>query len=222
MGLLPRQEDNMQKIIDKIKEAREGSKSRKFTQTWDFSVNLKGLNLKKPENRFNFDFMLPEGRGKDLKVVFIADTLESEAKKHADLVINKAEIPGLVKNKKKLKKIANDYDWFFGEISLMPFIGKSFGVILGPRGKVPKPVPPKVDVLPFVMRARKSIRITLKDSPVVHVPVGTDKMEDEKIASNVEAVYNAIKDKLPKGRTNIKSMYLKLTMGKSIRIDFGG
>ncbi|MFC2144028.1 hypothetical protein ACFLQO_01530 [Candidatus Aenigmatarchaeota archaeon] len=93
----------MQKIIDKIKEAREGSKARKFTQTWDFSVNLKGLNLKKPENRFNFEFMLPEGRGKDLKVVFVADTLESEARKHADLVIKKAEIPGLVKNKKKLK-----------------------------------------------------------------------------------------------------------------------
>lgn len=209
----------MEKILAKIREAKEKSKPRKFVQTWDFSVNLKGLNLKKPENRFNFEFMLPEGRGKDLKIAFIADMLESEAKKHADLVIRKSEIEGLVKNKKKLKKIANEYDWFFGEVSIMPLIGKSFGVILGPRGKVPKPIPPKVNVEPFIMRARKSVKIFVRDSPVVHVPVGTDKMEEEKVAKNVEAVYNAIKERLPKGRTNIRSMFIKLTMGKPVKLD---
>jgi large subunit ribosomal protein L1 len=212
----------MQKILEKIKEAKEKAKPRKFTQTWDFFVNLKGLNLKKPENRFNFELVLPEGRGKELKVAAIVDTLETEAKKHTDFVIRKVEIAGLVKNKKKLKKIANDYDWFFGEASLMPLIGKSFGVILGPRGKVPKPIPPKVSMEPIVMRARKSVRITVKDSPVVHVSLGTDKMDDEKIAKNADAVYSAIKSKLPKGNSNIKSMFIKLTMGKPVRVEIGG
>ena len=212
----------MQKILGKIKEAKEKSKERKFTQTWDFSINLKGMDLKKPENRFNFEFMLPEGRGKELKVAVITDTLETEAKKHADLVIKKTEIESLAKNKKKLKKIANEYDWFFGEASLMPLIGKSFGVVLGPRGKVPKPLPPKVNVEPFVKRAKRSIRIFVKDSPAVHVPIGTDKMTDEQIAKNIDAVYNAVREKLPKGRTNIRSMFIKLTMGKSVKIDIGG
>lgn len=207
------------RIIERLKEAKESSKARKFSQTWDFSLNLKGLNLKKPENRFNFEFMLPEGRGKDQKVAFIVDSLESEAKKHADFVITKAQIDSLRKNKKKLKKIANEYDWFFGEASLMPQIGKSFGVIFGPRGKVPKPVPPKVNIEPFVKRAKRSVRVFVKDSPVVHVAVGTDKMEDEKVARNVDAVYNAVKEKLPKGRTNIKTMYVKLTMGKPVKLD---
>jgi len=207
------------RIIEKLKEAKENSKARKFSQTWDFSLNLKGLNLKKPENRFNFEFMLPEGRGKDQKVAFIVDTLETDAKKHADFVITKAQIESLKKNKKKLKKIANEYDWFFGEASLMPQIGKSFGVIFGPRGKVPKPVPPKVNIEPFVQRAKRSVRVFVKDSPVVHVSVGTDKMEDEKVAKNIDAVYSAVKEKLPKGRTNIKSMYLKLTMGKPVKLD---
>jgi len=212
----------MRDILKKVKEAKENSKPRKFVQTWDFSINLKGLDLKKPENRFNVEFMLPEGRGKDQKVAFIVDTLESEAKKHADLVIKKSEIDSLAKNKKKLKKIANEYDWFFGEVSLMPIIGKSFGVILGPRGKVPKPIPPKVNIESFVQRAKRSIRLFVKESPVVHVPVGTDKMEEEKIAKNVEAVYNAVREKLPKGKTNIKSMFIKLTMGKPVKIDVGG
>ena len=101
----------------------------------------------------------------------------------------------------------------------MPQIGKSFGVIFGPRGKVPKPVPPKVNVEPFVQRAKRSVRIFVKESPVVHVSVGTDKMEDEKVAKNIDAVYSAVKEKLPKGRTNIKTMYVKLTMGKPVKLD---
>ena len=113
-------------------------------------------------------------------------------------VETKVKIRDADKLRKKLKKIANDYDWFFGEAPLMPLIGKSFGVILGPRGKVPKPVPPKVNIEPFVKRAKRSVRVFVKESPVVHVAVGTDKMEDEKIAKNVEAVYNAIKEKLPR------------------------
>lgn len=212
----------MKNILEKVKKAKENSKPRKFVQTWDFSINLKGLDLKKPENRFNFELMLPEGRGKDQKVAFVVDTLETEAKKHADLVIKKSEIESLAKNKKKLKKIANEYDWFFGEASLMPLIGKSFGVIFGPRGKVPKPVPSKVNVEPFVQRAKRSVRIFVKESPVVHVPVGTDKMDDDKVSKNIEAVYNAVKEKLPKGKTNIRSMFIKLTMGKPVRVEVGG
>lgn len=209
----------MEKITGKLKELKESSRPRKFTQTWDFSINLKGLNLKKPESRFNFEHMLPEGRGKELKVAFIVDTLENDAKKHADLVITKSQIESLAKNKKKLKAIADEYDWFFGEASLMPQIGKNFGVILGPRGKVPKPIPPKVNIEPFVQRAKRSVRVYVKESPVVHVSVGTDKMEEEKIARNIVSVFNAVKEKLPKGRTNIKSVYVKLTMGKSSRIE---
>ena len=132
---------------DAVPKARTRSKKRKFAQTWDLAINLKGMNLKKPENRFNLEYALPAGRGKPVKVGVIVDTLATEAKKlDVDLVITKQEIPGIVKNKKLLKKIANEIDWFYGEVSLMPLIGKSFGVVLGPRGKVPKPIPPKANL----------------------------------------------------------------------------
>lgn len=209
----------MDKLNEKIKQAREGSKKRKFKQSWDFSVNLKGLDLKKPENRFNSEFLLPEGRGKDLKVAFIADSLAAEAKKHADLVITKSEIESLGKNKKKLKNILNDYDWFYAEASLMPLIGKSLGIVMGPRNKLPKPVPPKVSVEPFVKRARNMVRVVLKETPVIQVTVGAEDMEDGKIVKNTQAVYNFIKEKLPKGKNNIRSMHIKLTMGKPIKLE---
>ena len=67
----------------------------------------------------------------------------------------------------------------------MPIIGKALGATLGPRGKVPKPVPPKVKIDPFIQRAKKAVKISLKENPVIHVAVGNEKMNPEDIAKNV-------------------------------------
>ncbi len=205
-------------LLERIKEAKEKSKKRNFVQSWDISINLKNLNLKKPENRFSYEFTLPNGRGKETKTVVFADTLAAEAKKTADLVILKKEIDDLIRDKKRLKKIVNDYDWFFGEAPLMPTIAKSFGAVLGPRGKIPKPIPPKAKVEPFVKMTKKMVRVTLKETPVIHIAVGTEKMSDEEVAANIDAVINSVKERLPKGVNNIKSAHLKLTMGKPVRL----
>jgi large subunit ribosomal protein L1 len=209
----------MKNLTKKLKDAKDNSKPRKFKQSWDFTINVKGIDLKKPENRFKLDLMLPEGRGKDLKICVIADSLASEAKKHADLVITKEEIEPLAKNKKKLKRIANEYDWFFGEATLMADIGKRLGVVLGTRGKMPKPVPPKVSIVPFIGRARKSTMVALKEAPVIHVPVASEDMDVERVEKNVQSVYRAVLEKLPKGKNSIKSMYIKLTMGKPVKLE---
>lgn len=209
----------MRKLLEKLKKAREDSKKRKFKQTWDFSINLKGVDLKKPEHRFSVDFALPEGRGKDTKVVIFADSMLADAKKNADLVITRDDIPGYAKDKKKLKELANNYDWFFGEVTLMANIGKSFGAVLGTRGKMPKPIPPNVPIKPFVERAKRSTRIAVKSSPVIHIVVGAEDMTDEQVAKNVQAVFNAVKEKLPKGANSMKSAYIKLTMGKPMKLE---
>jgi large subunit ribosomal protein L1 len=207
-------------LISLVKHAKKQPKQRKFTQTWDLSVNLKGINLKKPENRFSVDALLPGGRGKEVKIAVIADSLAPAAEKAgADLVIRKQEIESLGRNKKKLKKIAASYDWFYGEATLMPMIAKAMGVVLGPRGKIPKPIPPKAKVEPFIQRARTSVRVAVKENPVIHVIVGSEKLDDEKVVANIESVYTLIKDRLPKGKNNIRSVYLKLTMGQPVKLD---
>jgi large subunit ribosomal protein L1 len=208
----------MSEFLEKLKEAKEKAKPRKFNQSWDFSINLKGLDLKKPENRINAEISLPEGRGKDLKVAVIADSLAEEARKTANLVITKAEIEELARNRKKLKRIAAEYDRFLGEASLMPAVGKSLGMILGQRGKMPKPIPPKAKIEPFIEAARRTAKISLRETPVIHVSVGMQSMEDEKVAANMEAVFNFLKERLPKGKNNMKSAYIKLSMGPPVKV----
>ena len=205
-------------ITEALKKARESAKGRNFTQSWDLSVSLKEMDMKKPENRISEDFVLPNGIGKNLKVAVISDTITSKATGVADSVITKDQLPAIGQNKKSLKKIAADTDFFLSEISLMPVVGKQMGSVLAPRGKMPKPIPPNADVKTVIERMKKSVRIKLKDSPVVNVIIGNEKMEDEKIIGNIESVVEFLERKLPKGRDNLKNITIKLTMGKPEKI----
>ena len=206
-------------IEEKLKEAKQKSKPRNFAQTWDLIFVLRDLDLKKPENRLNLEFSLPSGTGKELKTAIVTDSMTTDAKKHADLVITKAEIPVLGKNKKKLRKLAREYDWWFGEAPLMPLIGKSLGAILGTRGKMPKPVPPKINIEGLVKRSKSLVRIRLTTTPVIQVMVGTESMPDEEVVKNIDGVTNFVRDHLPKGNNNIKNVMIKLTMGKPVKLE---
>lgn len=207
----------MEKVLAAVTKARENAKQRKFTQSWDFCMGLKNIDMKKPENRFSIDLPLPEGTGRDTKVALFADTTSEETKKKVDRLIAKAEIEAMAGDKKKIKQLADSYDWFFGEITLMALIGKTLGIVLGPKGKMPRPLPPKAPIEPIVARARKSAPISLKNTPTIQVTVGTEKMTDDQIAKNIMAVYTTVRDKLPKGMHSIKSLHIKLSMGKPVK-----
>lgn len=201
-----------------IKTAKKLSKQRKFDQTWDLIVSLRNIDLKRAENRFNLEYLLPEGRGEGAKVAVIADSLASSAAKCADFVVKRQEIPLISKDKKKLKNLIDSYDFFYAEAPLMVEVAKNFGAVMGPRGKMARPVPPNTKIESVVERARKLTRVVLRETPVIYVVFGKEKMEDEKAARNAEAVYGFIIEKLPKGKENIKSVYVKLTMGKPVRV----
>ncbi len=207
-----------EEFLNEIRKAKEGAKKRNFLQTWDLMINLKNIDLKKPENKLDLEFPLPEGRGKESKIIFIVDLLLTEVKKVKGLIIVKNDLEKLGKDKKKLKKYAEEYDWWFCEAPLMPLVGKTLGVVLGPRGKMPKPIPPKGSVHPFVEMSKRMVKIRLRDSPVIHVPVGTENMKDEQVMKNTIAVMNFVKEKLPKGKTNMKGAFIKLTMGPSVKL----
>ncbi len=208
-----------EKIKKALEEAKKNSKPRNFKQTIELAVNLKDIDMKKPENRLNEEILLPHGKGKPVKIaVFATGELAMQAKKLADLVITKEELEELAKNKRKAKKIAKKYDFFIAQADLMPLIGRYLGPILGPRGKMPKPVPPNANLEPIINRLRKTVRIRTKDNPVFHVPVGTEEMPTEHVAENIETIFNFLENKLEKGLGNVKSAYVKTTMGKAVRV----
>ncbi len=202
-----------------LQEARKNSKKRKFTQAFDITINLKELDMKKPENRIDEELVLPEGLGKNIKVGVIAEgELALQSKNVGDIIIKKDELEKLAKNKKDAKKVANEIDFFVAQIDLMPLVGKSLGPILGPRGKMPKPIPPNAPIKSIVERLKKTVKIKTKDQPVVKVIAGSEEMDDEKLAINIAAILKLLERKLERGQNNIKSIYIKTTMGKSVKL----
>jgi large subunit ribosomal protein L1 len=209
---------NKEAVLKTIKKVRENNKKRNFTQTFDFIINLKGLNLKNPEHNINDFVVLKFSKGKKSKVCALVDKeLVEEAKKICDEVITKDNFSTL--DKKAIKKLAVSYDYFIAQANLMPDIAKFFGKVFGPKGKMPNPkagcvVPPNAQLGNLYEKLQKTVKVQTKNEMSIKCVVGSEDMKDEEIQENIMAVYNYIIHLLPEEEGNVKSVYLKLTMSK--------
>lgn len=209
------------KTIEAVQKAIEESKKleRKFKQSVDVVINLKNIDMNEAKNRIDDEVMLPHGRGAEAKLaIFASGDLALKSKTHVDLLIKPEEIEELAKDKKKFKKIADEYDFFIAEAPLMPTIGKTLGIILGPRGKMPKPVPPTIDISGIAKNLRNTVKVRSKTSKTIQATVGQEEMKTEHIAENIDAILKRIEGKLERGKLNIGSVYVKTTMGPPMRI----
>ncbi|MBX7076145.1 MAG: 50S ribosomal protein L1 [Methanobacteriaceae archaeon] len=209
-----------QEILEAVKEAKEQSKPRNFTQSVDVIINIKDLDVKRPENRFDEEVALPNGRGKEIKIGVIGDGELAVQAKNAgvDLVLSKEDLEELGKDRGQAKKIANSIDSFIAQADMMPLVGRFLGPILGPRKKMPKPVPASIKLDPLLDRLQSTIKVGVKQQPSIQVLVGTQDMDDQAIADNIEAVLAVLDRNLEKGRNQIKSMFIKTTMGSVVRV----
>jgi large subunit ribosomal protein L1 len=209
------------KTVEAVQKAIEESKklNRKFKQSVDVVINLKNIDMNDAKNRIEDEVILPHGRGVEAKLaLFASGDLALKSKTHVDLLIKPEEIEELAKDKKKFKKIADEYDFFIAEAPLMPVIGKTLGIILGPRGKMPKPVPPTVDITNLAKNLRKTVKIRSKTTKTIHATVGQEEMNTEQISDNIDAIFKRLEGKLERGKLNIGSVYVKTSMGPPMRI----
>jgi large subunit ribosomal protein L1 len=208
---------NKKDIAKKIQEAKEKSTGRKFTQTVDLCMNFKEIDMESPDYKLNLNILLPKGRGKDVNIGVFADgDMNVRAKKLSKYVISKAEIDEYSRNKRLMRKRSKECYAFIAQPDLMPLIGKTWGVVLGPRGKMPQPVPENADLAAVVNRLKNVVRIRSKKNPTIQAPVGVENMSPDDIADNVAAVMDTVERQIPKEK--IQSAYLKTTMGSVIKL----
>jgi len=208
-------------IITALKEAKEKAGKRNFTQSVELIVTLQDIDMKSPEGRLQENIELPHPPPeKPNKVCVIATgELALRAKRaNADLVIEKDELEALAGKKKEIRKLANEYDFFLAEAPLMPLVGKVLGAALGPRGKMPIPVPPNADIEGLLNKYRKTVVIRMRNQPVIQCRIGTENMSEEELAKNIQAVLKAIEGRMKRGIKNIKSIHVKTTMGAPVKI----
>lgn len=205
------------KIKNALTKCLEDKGKRKFTQSVEAIFNFRGIDFTKPEHRLNVDVLLPHGRGKETKVCVFAEggaALDAE-KAGASLVIKAADIEKLGQDKPKAKQMANDYV-FLAEPKLMTVVAKHLGQIFGPRGKMPRPLLGKVSELVDQCKRRVELKSKGKYLPTAQCLIGSESMSVDQLGDNLEAVYERVRTKM--GEQNISSVYVKLTMGKAVKV----
>lgn len=200
------------------KEAREKSKKREFTQSFEMLVSLRDIDIKKQDLNINETIFLAHKFSKpQLICVFAGADLAIRAKKAgADRVIEIDEIDKKANDKRELRKISKNYSFFISETTLMPKIGKTLGQFLGPKGKMPTPLPPTAPVENMITRFKSAVRVRSRGQLAVTCKIGDENMSDAEIAENAVQILNSIEKKLAQGERNIDKVMVKLTMSPPV------
>jgi large subunit ribosomal protein L1 len=209
-----------ERILDAVRQALEKSPQRKFSESVDLAINLKNLDMNQPQNRIDEEIILPNGVGRPIKIAVFAkgETAQRAKGAGADYVFDPEEIAVLGEDKTRAKNLADEVNFFIAEAAYMPVIGKTLGQVLGPRGKMPIPLTPDKDIVQIINKSRNSIKVRSKDKMTFHISVGKKEMDPQKLSENIAAVLNRIEHRYERGLYNVKSIYVKSTMGPSVRV----
>ena len=200
-----------------IRRAKESSGKRNFKQSLEMIVVFKDIDVKKGF-AINETVQLPKTSSPSTVCVMASGDMGVKARAaSADMVVDADELGRLGANKRESRKFINRYDFFLADTQLMPTVGKVLGQILGPRGKMPAPVPFNAPIEAFLERFRSSIRVRVRGSLSLSCKIGDESMDDADLAANAMAVYGTVEKKLPNGDKNVRRVMVKTTMGRVAR-----
>lgn len=207
-------------IIDALKKAKDQAPERKFTESVDITINLKNVDMSQPKNRIDETILLPHGNGRRNKIVVLGtgDIVTQAKDSGADLIMGPEEIERLGGAPREARKVASEHQFFLADTSVMPQVGRWLGPRLGPRGRMPQPVPAGMDIRPVVERLRNSVKVRTKDKMSFSLKIGATTMSEEQIAENIDVVLKRIIGRLDMGDFQIRSVYVKTTMGPAVKV----
>ena len=189
----------------------------KFDSSIDLAVNL-GVDPKKADQNVRGIVSLPNGTGKDVKVLaLVTPDKEDEAKKAG------ADFVGLDEFLNKIKDGWTDVDVIITMPSVMGKLGP-LGKILGPRGLMPNPKTGTVTMnVGKAVEETKAGKIDFKvdKNGTIHVAIGKVSFSSDKIYQNAKEVLDNIVKIKPSSSKGIymKSIFMSSTMSPGIKID---
>ena len=193
-------------------------KKRKFNETIDLQIMLKNYDPSR-DKRFSGTLKLPNVPRPNMKICVLADA------KHIDIA-NGENIPcmsvddlkKLNKQKKLVKKLAGQYDAFLASATLIKQIPRLLGPGLNKAGKFPSLLTHDDSMSGKVKEIRSTIKFQMKKVLTLGVAVGHMEMEKDLVIQNSVQAVNFLVSLLKKNWQNVKSLTLKSTMGKPVRL----
>ena len=205
--------DGIEKVLQGAKD-----KPRKFIETIELQIGLKQYDPQK-DKRFNGTVSLPTIPRPKLKLCMLGDAKHCEEAQGVGIDHMDVEaLKKLNKNKKLIKKLAKKYNHFLASESVIKQIPRLLGPGLNKAGKFPtlcthnEPLENKVNGI------RSQVKFQLKKVLCLAVAVGNIEMTEREIFVNTQMSVNFLVSLLKKNWQNVKSLYLKSTMGAPYRL----
>jgi large subunit ribosomal protein L1 len=198
-----------------IKQARDRLDKRHFTQSAELTLILKDIDVKKGFS-LNEVVSLPHKSNDESTICLIGsgDLAMRARKVGIATILEPQELDRLGTNKREARKLVRKHDFFLSDTSLMSSVGRSIGQFLGPKGKMPTPLPYGAPLESIVSRFQGSIRLRIKNQLSVSAKVGDENMDDSSLVNNASVVVSALEKRLPQGEKNIRGAVFKFTMSK--------
>lgn len=215
---------DINEVKKKIVEVREASKQRKFTQTFDLIFNLQNMDLKRPDHKVDVGVPMDCNlRAKNYKVCVIIDHSITGAEKIFDHVVYNDELTAMKGNMEEIRKLTHNYDKFVVVANYMPLFAQILGRYLGPMNKMPSPklgmvISNKAPLQDVYNKIQNTAHLQTKKNLVLQISIGAESESDEVIAKNIIHAHEVLVHSLPNHNHNIKDNFLKLTMGKVVRL----
>merc|ERR1712139_328369 len=216
---------NMSKIpAEALKETikavldQAAEKKRKFTETIELQVVLKNYDTQK-DKRFAGSIKLPNIPRPRMSCCILGDAKHVEQAKAAGIPCMDVEgLKSLNKDKEKVKKLANSYNFFLASATVMKQIPRLLGPTMHKLGKFPTLLEHTEDANEKIDSIRGTVKFQLKKVLTLGVAVAHVEMTEHQVYANIQITVNFLISLLKKNWQNIKTLNIKSTMGKPQRI----
>jgi len=194
------------------------TKPRKFVETVELQIGLKNYDPQR-DKRFSGTVRLPNVPRPKMKLCILADAAHIDQAKVISLdYMSVDDLKKLNKNKKLIKKLAKKYDAFLASEALIKQIPRLLGPGLSKAGKFPTPVSHSDSLDEKVAELKSTIKFQLKKVLCLGVAVGHVQMTEDQLVTNTMLSINFLVSLLKKNWQNVKSLFIKSSMGKPIRL----
>lgn len=197
-----------------------GSKEnpRKFLETVELQIGLKGYDTQR-DKRFSGSIRLPHLPRPNMKVCVLADQVHKDQADRLGVESRTVDdLKKLNRDKKLVKKLANSYDAFLASESVIKQIPRLLGPGLNKAGKFPSLLQHQDDMLAKIADLRAAIKFQLKKTVSLAVAVGNVSLTEEQLSQNLKLAVNFLVSLLKKNWQNVRTLYVKSTMGKPFRL----
>merc|ERR1711935_941560 len=194
------------------------TKARKFRETIDLQIGLKNYDPQK-DKRFSGTVKLRHIPRPKFSVCIFGDQQHCDEAQSMGLPFMSADdLKKLNKDKKLVKKLAKKYDAFLASGSLIKQIPRLLGPGLNKAGKFPTMLTHSDDMIAKVNDIKATVKFQMKKVLCLNVAVGHVNMTEDELVQNIHLSVNFLVSLLKKHWQNVRSLYIKSTMGPPQRL----